>query len=254
MKTLRTLAAVLLAAFLVLGPAVVFAASTVTVTTNSSTYSGTSTVGVSGTVTPAPGPGTNVVITTKGPAGAVDTNSVPVNAGLYSYSFVTGGSIAWVQGTYVVNATWGGPGGSASATTSFTYSTGITGQTTITVTQTTTIGVQTQTVTVNQVNPDSAQLSQISSSLTGITTTLNQVAALSSSINTAISGIAAGVTNVQSTLTALGTNLTTLGGIGGQISSMNSAVNNDQTYVLVVAALAAITLVLELAILVRKLS
>jgi hypothetical protein len=35
---------------------------------------------------------------------------------------------------------------------------------------------------------------------------------------------------------------------------MNNAINNNQTYVLVVAALAAITLVLELAILVRKLS
>jgi len=35
---------------------------------------------------------------------------------------------------------------------------------------------------------------------------------------------------------------------------MNSTVSNDQTYILVVAALAVITLVLELAILIRKLS
>jgi len=41
MKTLRTIAAVLVAAVLVLGPTIAFAAATVTVTTNASTYAGT---------------------------------------------------------------------------------------------------------------------------------------------------------------------------------------------------------------------
>jgi len=38
------------------------------------------------------------------------------------------------------------------------------------------------------------------------------------------------------------------------VTNLNSSVSNDQTYILVVAVLAVITLVLELAILIRKLS
>jgi len=45
-----------------------------------------------------------------------------------------------------------------------------------------------------------------------------------------------------------------LGNIGTQVTAATNAANTDQTYVLVVAALVAVTLVLELAILVRKLS
>ncbi len=66
MKTLRTIAAVLIAAVLVLGPMAAFAASTITVSTSASSYAGTQTVQVSGTVTPAPSGSSNVIITTKG--------------------------------------------------------------------------------------------------------------------------------------------------------------------------------------------
>jgi hypothetical protein len=55
-------------------------------------------------------------------------------------------------------------------------------------------------------------------------------------------------------LAGIASNISTVNGIGTQLTSLTNAVNNNQTYVLVVAALAAITLVLELAILVRKLS
>jgi hypothetical protein len=75
MKTTRTIATVLLAAFLVLGPVAAFAAGeTVTVSLNAQTYSGNATIQVTGTVTPAPSAaGTDVVVTTTGPMGAVDT-------------------------------------------------------------------------------------------------------------------------------------------------------------------------------------
>jgi hypothetical protein len=42
--------------------------------------------------------------------------------------------------------------------------------------------------------------------------------------------------------------------LSSSVSSLSSSVSNEQTYILVVAALAVITLVLELAILIRKLS
>jgi hypothetical protein len=42
--------------------------------------------------------------------------------------------------------------------------------------------------------------------------------------------------------------------MASQVSSTSSAVSSEQTYVLVIIVLAAITLVLELAVLVRKLS
>jgi len=69
MKTLRTIATIALAAFLVFGPLAAFAAGeTVTVSTNSATYSGTNTVLVTGTVAPAPSAAnTAAVITTRGP-------------------------------------------------------------------------------------------------------------------------------------------------------------------------------------------
>jgi len=257
MKTFRTIATVLLAAFLVLGPVAAFAAGeTVTVSTNASSYSGNATIQVSGTVTPAPSAaGTAVVVTTTGPMGAVDTGTAPVAAtsGTYAYVLVAGAP-SWVPGTYTVNATYGGPGGTGSAKTTFTYvGTGSGGVITITITttttSTTTVGVQTTTVTTTSaiVNPDTAQLNTIQSALTAITATLGTI---TSSLNT----ISSGITGIQSSITSSTSGFGALAGVPGQITTLTNNVNNDETYILVVAALAAITLVLELAILVRKLS
>jgi len=372
MKTLPTLATAVIAAFLVLGPAVAFAASTVTVSTNSNNYSGVQTVAVTGTVTPAPGPGTNVVITTRGPAGVVDISSVPVNSGAYSYAFVTGGSTNWQTGTYTVNAT---VGVGASATTQFTYTsitcTGancggqasamgvnvqVTTQTPVFAGQQEYIGILTsydsngslaaatfQTIhyhtpqgtlvtlcssagqtgctgtfttihtgfyTINfsvpatatqggyfvhawtngpkniastgqgqglgqfTVNPQianqgsfaalTASEAAIQSSLTTVQGSLGAIAGLTTGMAT----LTTSVNNLQSTVNTISSGVNTIStGMGtittaaqafsslsAKLDTVNSNVANSQTYVLVVAALAAITLVLELAILVRKLS
>jgi len=250
MKTTRTIATVLLAAFLVLGPVAAFAAGeTVTVSTNASNYSGNASIQVSGTVTPAPAAaGTDVVVTTTGPMGAVDTGEAPVaaNTGTYSYVFVAG-SPQWSAGTYTVNATYGGPGGTGSAITTFTYSTSNGGgyqiiTITSTTTVTTTVGVQTQTITTTTTVPssDAQSLSAIQASLATITSSLNT--------------ISSGITAIQSSITSSTSGFGALAGLPAQVTTLTSDVNNNQTYVLVVAALAAITLVLELAILVRKLS
>src|SRR5271169_5973957 len=123
MKTNRTIATVILAAFLVLGPLAASGASAMTITTNSQTYSGQADITISGTVTPTPTVASNVVVTTKGPMGAVDIGSTPVSTttGAFSYSIVSGGNAAWVSGQYTVNGTWGASGNTATATTTFAY-------------------------------------------------------------------------------------------------------------------------------------
>ena len=256
MKTIRTIATVILAAFLVLGPAVVYGAgATMTISTNAPPggFSGQASITISGTITPVPTIASNVVITTKGPMGAVDINSVPVSMadGSFTYTFVAGGSAAWVSGQYTVNGTWGAQGNTATQTTTFAYTSGGVGVTTVTVTTTstttTTIGVQTVTTTTTVPSSDAAALSSIQASLTSITNTLGTI---TSSLNT----ISGAVTQLNTAFTGISGNISTLNNIGGQLTTLTNSVNNNQTYVLVVAALAAITLVLELAILVRKLS
>jgi hypothetical protein len=260
MKTLRTIATVLLAAFLVLGPMAAFAAGeTVTVATNAQTYTGQATIQISGTVSPAPSSaGTSVVVTTTGPMGAVDTGEAPVIAttGMYSYVLVAGSNL-WAPGTYTVNATYGGPGGTGSKTTTFAYAGGVggpvtvtstvTSTTTSTTTVTTAISTSTVTTTSAIVNPDTQQLTAITASLGTISSAITALQGSMTTLQTAVTGI-------SSQLTTVSNGIQNVSGISQQLTNLNNAVNNDQTYVLVVAALAAITLVLELAILVRKLS
>ena len=95
-------------------------------------------------------------------------------------------------------------------------------------------------------------------------------------VSTALSAVQATLTSMQNTITTtfgqLSTTLSTLQqaatatqdaankaaaaatALSGSVTTITTGVQSSQTYILVVAALAAITLVLELAILVRKLS
>jgi hypothetical protein len=252
MKTIRTIATVILAAFMVLGPVAAYAAgATMTISTSSPTYSGSQAITITGTITPAPSIASNVVITTIGPMGAVDITSQPVNigTGTFSYTFTAGGSAGWTSGTYTVNGTWGASGNTATKTTTFIYSAGpITGPTVTTTTTVTTTSISTTTVTtavatVTIATVDAAMQSSISS-------LSSQVTSMQGVLNT----ISSGVTGLTTSLQNVAGNLQTVNNIGTQLTTLTNAVNNNQTYVLVVAALAAITLVLELAILVRKLS
>jgi hypothetical protein len=113
-----------------------------------------------------------------------------------------------------------------------------------------------------------AQLTQIQTSLNGlvssvavlttgfgsINTQLQSVVSNTNGITSSLNTISTGVTGLTTSLQNIAPNLSKLDAVAGAITSMQNAINNNQTYVLVVAALAAITLVLELAILVRKLS
>ena len=75
-----------------------------------------------------------------------------------------------------------------------------------------------------------------------------------SSISAALATVSSGVTTANNALSSLTASVNNLNQAATNINGVSAAIANNQTYVLVVAALAAIILVLELAILVRKLS
>ena len=105
----------------------------VTVHTGSAAYVGPATVAFSGQVYPAPGPNTWVYVRVFNPDMVLVTavqSSVNGTTGLYSGSFVAGGSSSWTDGNYVVNATWGAYGSPTFGVASFTWSSSATTSTT----------------------------------------------------------------------------------------------------------------------------
>ncbi len=94
--------------------------------------------------------------------------------------------------------------------------------------------------------------------LTAITSMQATVTALPGQVTAALSTVTGSLSSIQTAATAAQTAANAAqqaaSGVAANVSSTLSAAQSSQTYVLVVAALAAITLVLELAILVRKLS
>ena len=130
--------------------------------------------------------------------------------------------------------------------------------------QTTLNSVQSSVNTLStSVSGLSTSLSSLTSSVSSISSTVNDIKTAVDSISTAIgsSNVSSQLTSISSALTSIQSDLSTvksntqgLASVSGQVSDTLSAVNTSQTYVLVVAVLAAITLVLALAILIRKLS
>ncbi len=113
-----------LALALIIAPSLAFeAGETVTVQTSSYIHAGNQAIHVTGAVSPAPtSANMAIVVTTKGPAGVVDVGTADVEPGTgsYSYTLISGGAL-WVSGTYSVKATYGGPSGTGSAVTNFSF-------------------------------------------------------------------------------------------------------------------------------------
>ena len=89
-----------------LSPAV-FASAEVSISTNSTLYTGSQTITVTGTVSPAPGNETSAFVQVTNPSGTVvRVDSVPVDptTGAFSDGFTAGGT-NWLLGTYTVKAT-----------------------------------------------------------------------------------------------------------------------------------------------------
>jgi uncharacterized protein YoxC len=101
----------------------------------------------------------------------------------------------------------------------------------------------------------------LTSDVTGLQTTVSTLSSTVNTISTSVSSLSSSISTLTTDVTGLQSTVNGLGNLSGQMTSLqtsvtnlNSSVSNDQTYILVVAVLAVITLVLELAILIRKLS
>jgi phage-related minor tail protein len=247
MKTLPAIAAVSIAMALLLVPLATTASGSITFSSPASGASlkGSQSYTISGTVTPTPTQPDEVGIVVKNPSGqVVDQDTATVTNGAFSYATAVGGSPAWVSGVYTITGT---DSFGATGTTSFTY------------TATTTSFNETRAlidimgnqsiIEHNQANilGNLSALSSAVSTLSGAVSTLTStVGTISTNVGTILSDI----NSLSSTVGQINTNVGTL---SSQLPSAGT-ISNTQTYVLVVAVLAAITLVLELAILVRKIS
>jgi len=94
----------------------------------------------------------------------------------------------------------------------------------------------------------------LGTSVTSLSSTVSTINTNVGSLTTSISTLTTDVTSLQSSITNLGNLSQQMTTLQTSVTNLNSSVSNSQTYILVVAALAVITLVLELAILIRKLS
>jgi hypothetical protein len=267
LKTLPAIAAVSIAMALLLVPLASVAAGSISFTspTSGASLKGSASYTISGSVSPAPTQADEVGIKVTNPANQiVDQDTAAVTNGAFSYPTAVGGTASWTTGTYTISAT---DSFGATGTTTFTYTSGSSTQYNVTAAL---IRIQKQ---LNQTLAQNAVLQKDlkgnetaeQTSLTSITSSLNSITGSLATITSNLNAVSTAVTGLQTSLTNIGNQISSMNtvvqGLGPQISNAvtqaTNAANNAssvQTYVLVVAVLAAITLVLELAILVRKLS
>ncbi len=265
MKPLPAIAAASIAMALLLVPMVSVAAGTISFTSPAagSSFKDSQAYTISGTISPAPTQPDQVFITVKNPSGStVDSASATVTSGAFSYSTAVGGSSAWVAGTYTITAqdTFG-----ATGSTTFSYTVAPPFNTTQWILNI----ARNQTIIEHQLTNIQGNLTAMKASeaaeqknnagnFSAITSALSTLSGSMTQLSSSVSAIQNSLTSLASTVGTINTNVNGLSsGIGNAVTQATNAANNAssaQTYVLVVAVLAAITLVLELAILVRKLS
>jgi hypothetical protein len=242
MKALPAIAAVAIAMALVMSPMVVNAAGAITFTSPASgaSYSNSQTYTISGTISPAPTQADQVGITVKNPSGqTVDLASVSVSSGSFSYTTAVGGTSAWTSGTYTISAL---------------DSYGATGTTTFSYTAPASAGGYNITRALINIQGNQSIIEANQQTIIGDLNALTSaVSTLSSTVGTISTNVGTILSNLNSLTSTVGQVQTTVSTLSNQLPSAGT-ISNTQTYVLVVAVLAAITLVLELAILVRKLS
>jgi len=276
MKPITLLVATGIVVALFLSPMVAFATGSISFTSPSSgtTYKGSQSYSITGAVSPIPSQPDSVFISVKNPNGTpVDSGiaAVSLSTGTFTFPTATGGTSYWISGTYTISAydSYG-----ATGSTTFTYQ-GIT-VTSFNVTQALVDIERNITQMKTQISQDLAQdavlqtdlkgnFSAVSTALTTMSTQLTTLAGQVTTIGTNLGTVSSAVTQMQSQLTSISSSITSLTsavqtatsaaqGAQTAATNANNSVSSTQTYVLVVAVLAAITLVLELAILVRKLS
>ena len=119
MKTLAALTTALLAALLILTPALAFAATgTITVQTNATSYTTGQSITITGTASPAPAGTPELIVQVTGPSGVVFREPAVITTGSFSVPAFTAAGPDWVTGSYSVLA--GGLAGYSNGTYSFT--------------------------------------------------------------------------------------------------------------------------------------
>jgi len=212
------------------------------------------------------------------------TTTLPANAsdGAYFIQVVARHGLSgvnnfgWGLGSFTVNSKLASTTGVTTGVTSAVTS-ALTPITTSLASLTTSVAGLTSSLTAitSTLNTVSTNINAINSAVSGLSTTLGTVntnvaslgtaiSTLSSTVNTistSVSSLSSGIQTLTSDVQGVQTTVTNLAGLSSQmtslqssVTSLNSSVSNSQTYILVVAALAVITLVLELAILIRKMS
>jgi len=145
---------------------------TISVQTNSPSYSGSQHIIISGVVSPAPAAAnTAVIVFVVNPSNAtvdLEYGSVTPATGSYSVVTVAGGTANWIAGRYLVNATWGSSGGSATQTTTFQYSPAATTTTAVSCTPT--------SFGIGATSSCNATVSGATGSISGETVTFSQTA------------------------------------------------------------------------------
>jgi hypothetical protein len=254
MKTLPAIAAVSIAMALLLVPLATTASGSITFSSPASGASlkGSQSYTISGTVTPTPTQPDEVGIVVKNPSGqVVDQDTATVTNGAFSYATAVGGSPAWVSGVYTITGT---DSFGATGTTSFTYTATTTSfnetQALIDIMGNQSIIEHNQANILGNLSALSSAVSALSGAVSTLTSTVGTISTSVGTISTNVGTILSDINSLSSTVGQINTNVGTL---SSQLPSAGT-ISNTQTYVLVVAVLAAITLVLELAILVRKIS
>jgi hypothetical protein len=249
MKALPAIAAISIAAALLLVPLATTAASgsiAFSSPTAGASFTGSQSYTISGTVSPAPTQADEVGIVVTNPSGqVVDQDTATVTSGAFSYATAVGGTPSWITGVYTITGTdtFG-----ATGTTSFTY-TATTGASYNTTKALIDIMGNQSIIEANQ-QTIIGDLGTLSTAVGGIN---SAISTLSSAVGTISTNVGTIISDLNSLTSTVGQVQTTVSTLSGQLPSAGT-ISNTQTYVLVVAVLAAITLVLELAILVRKLS
>jgi hypothetical protein len=145
---------------------------TISVQTSSPSYSGSQHIIISGVVSPAPAAAnTAVIVFVVNPSNAtvdLEYGSVTPVTGSYSVVTVAGGTANWIAGRYLVNATWGSSGGSATQTTTFQYSPAAT--------TTTAVSCAPTSFGIGATSSCSATVSGAAGSISGETVTFSQTA------------------------------------------------------------------------------
>jgi len=205
--TTATMTALITALFVLSPLAASAATGSVSVHTDTTSYSGAHPITVMVTATGFTSlSGQSAALTVTNPNGvAVFSEPSDISSGTATAQFTTGGSSAWISGTYVVTANVEGVIGS----TTFSYTC--------------------NGSSCSGGSSDAKALAEIQGNLTQIEQTLATLSSQHTAEDSAIAALQADVTNLQTTLSASGPIQTSLTNLAAQVQALNTQVQAANT-------------------------